>query len=595
MVCTFLVYLKMLIPLVMMVAVVVAGDSEVNIMPVDSTGFHYEFQSNLGFVVNSWSFILNVDYTVLLSRLDQLGNVSNTLLLSLDNELSNCNLEDGGGFKRELQYLIDRKIVNLVEMHRSIEYLLIHKKFNESKRQRRELFGGFLNFVGRFYKYTIGVMDDRDAKVLYELANRSNSTEYRIKTLTNETMQIAKYLESIKHDLEHEHKCEYLERQLVYLKDNLEEIETVYNKIVIGIQMALYGSRLSSLILNPQTLLEELNNIDSNQWDKESEWVVEPRLSNMHTIMHITKCNVFINPRDQLMFIIQVPRVDKTKFVMYKPVSIPLCNHESMCKFLTPQSQYIGFESNGNKQHYIRLDDTSTCTQIENNTLCYGSVTSQKIQYSSDCDVRMFKGMDTSPHCSVHASQFHDEIFYSLNGVNRWLFLIGNHSSVNAFLNCGTGNYNKRITLKGTGILTLLKYCKLRTTRSVLTSKHVPDYNEDSFQIVKFDFSKYILPDDYVIGNKIIKSLDYDTLNDVTHSLKKLMTQEDADRELLFKVDDDDNSWSDWYLNLFGNWWWELKFCFYAVCVVIIIVFIKTGGGCVTGSNKIVLPILSPK
>ncbi|APO13911.1 EFP [Plodia interpunctella granulovirus] len=543
-----------------------------DLTPLNASGFHYEFQSELGFVVNEWSFILNVEYSALKIRLDQLENVTRTLIVNMNpgGRLANCSWEDNGGYARELNYIVERKISYLNQLHDSIEYLLMHRKVKGARRSKRSLFGGVFNFVGRFYKYTMGVMDDRDAELLYNVVDHMNVTDYRVKLLTNETLEIVRYLDSVKHDLENVINCHYLERQLVYLKDNLEEIETAYNKIIAGIQMALYNNRLSSFIINPQTILNEMSSVESKEWDKTTEWVVPPNHENMHTIMQLINCNVFINPRNELMFIIQVPRVDRTKYNLYKPLSVPACYENSTCKFLSPQSQYIGFENKAKEEgrHYIRLDDTSTCRNLNNKTLCFGSVTSNKIKHSRDCDVRLFKHMNISD-CAVHASHFHDEIFYSLNNMNRWLYMVG-QKPIHASLNCGTGKYDIKFMLKGTGVLTLKKYCKLRTTNSVLISKHVLDYNADSIHIVNFNFSKYILPEDYNLGDKMVKSLDYDTLNDITRNLKQLVSQETADNNSLF-APKDDNSNANWYSNLFGNWWWELKLVMYLICIVIVI------------------------
>nr|QBH66122.1 budded virus envelope fusion protein EFP [Phthorimaea operculella granulovirus]QBH66252.1 budded virus envelope fusion protein EFP [Phthorimaea operculella granulovirus]QBH66382.1 budded virus envelope fusion protein EFP [Phthorimaea operculella granulovirus] len=592
------IYTKTLQQLLLLVALGLAAadiDSVIKIDPLTDTGFHYEYQTNLGFVVNTWSFILNIEYTILRDRLVELKNVSNTLMVSLDRGgvLANCSWNDGGGYKRELDYVITRKLQNLFETHDSIEYLLIHKRLPDHKRKKRGLFGGAFNFMGRFYKYTMGVMDDEDAALLYDLANHENTTEYRIKMLTNETLQIGKYLQSIRHDLENTLNCHYLERQLVYLKDNLEEIETTYNKIVTGIQMAMYSTRLSSLIMDPKTLLAELDEVDNKRWDSESVWAVQPQIENMHSVMQVITCFVFINPRGQLMFVIQVPRIDKTRYDLYKPVAIPECVDPPVCKFLAPQSAYIGFESRGEQKHFVRIDDTTTCTHIENLTLCYGSVTSQKIEYSSDCDVRLFKGLSWEK-CPVHATKFHTEIFYSLNNVNRWLFMVG-EKGVRAEFNCGTGKYDKHIILRGMGILTMLKYCKLRTARSTLTSKHVTsDYEIDQFKVVNFNFSGFVLPRDTKdLGKRVIKDLNYDTLNDVTSHLNRLVTQEEADTAISAHTPDD-NTNANWYSNLFGNWWWELKFIAYVIVIIIIAWIVFSLKRCMC-SNSTLIPILQPK
>lgn len=558
----------------------------------NESGFHYEYQSKLGFVVNSWSFVLNVDHNVLKSRLDQLFQVCEKLHadLAAGGKLQSCS---GAGYERELEYLKNHKIADLDETHENIQYLLLRKGI--SRRHKRSIFGGAFNFVGRIYKSTIGIMDDDDAALLYEVAQHQNSTDYRVKLLTNQTLRITEYLNGVKHNIENAVDCLVLEKQLVYIKDNLEEIENTYNKIMTALQLALYGGRLSSLIISPKVVLDEMTAVDTKLLDKETEWITEPTIENMHTILHVIHCSVFINPDNQLMFVLQVPRVDKTKFELYKVVPIPSCNQHRICKFLTPHSQYIGFERKNT--FYVRLDDTSTCTALDDITLCFGSMTSKYITYSNDCDVKMFYGTDMGARCEVHASKFNNEIFYSLNNVNRWFYMVDRPMLLQ--LNCGTGNFNHKLRINGTGVITLLQYCKIKTSRSVLVSKHVPapdDYSK--YKVVKFNFSDFYLPTSYT-SEKVVKSLDYDTLSDITHNLKRLVTNEQAEKGIEIP-NPSDNSNADWYLNLFGNWWWELKFIGYAFCIIVIVMvvlYLRRNCCCNfnSGSSKIVLPILSPK
>lgn len=534
-------------------------NENINITPLTTVGFHYEFQSKLGFVVNTWNFILNLNYNILKDRLLELKKLS----ITLQQNITKCPKN----YEREIDYIIHKKIFNLLETHDSIEYLLAHKRLKRKNRQKRGLFGGAFNFVGSIDKYLFGVMDDTDATLLYEVANHTNVADYRIRLLTNETLNIVENLQSIKHEIENTFNDCNVEKQIMYIKDNLEEIQNNYNKIITSIQTSLFSTKLSSLIINPKILLDEMVKIDSNEWDKETEWVIKPRYEDMHTVMELVQCNVFINPSNQLMFVIQVPRMDKSIFNLYKPVSLPDCKNK-ICKFLVPQSQYIGFESRGESKHYVRLDDTSTCTKLNNLTLCYGSMTSKKIDYSPNCDVRLFKKLNHN-NCDVHATKFQSEIFYSLNNVNRWLYMVEN--SVHAQLNCGSGRYDQIVKLNGTGILTILKYCKLRTSRSKIMSKHIQNYDKTQSLTINFDFSRFIIPPNYN-PTKIIKNLDFGTLNVVTHDLKKLLTKEEFDS--IIKIPTNNNLNANWYNNFFGNWWWELKFIFYTVCIVLLFLIV---------------------
>lgn len=535
--------------LLFFVSLVVGSDvgtdvgSYVSINPVNASGFHYEFQNTLGFVVNTWTFIFNVDYNVIRSRLVEL-------------QRTNCTES------------LNRRIGILLEIHDNIRYLLGHKKINR-RRSRRSVFGGTFNFVGRFYKSTIGLMDDTDAELLYEVARRENSTDYRVKMLTNATLTLTEYM---KHG-----DC------TVSVKDSLQEIESMLTKIMTGIQMALYNNKLSSLMLHPSVFLKELMLVDS---DTETEWIVPPTKENMPLLMHLLNCHVFLDPDDKIMFVIEVPRVDKSKFSLYKPVSIPQCQHNHVCKFLTPNSQYIGFD----RKHYVRLDDLSACDKLDDMILCYGSITSENIEFATGCDVNMFINPNIKhADCDVRASKFSSEIFYSLNNINKWLYMVEKQVSIR--LTCGTGQY-KSTFIRGTGIITLKQYCKLKTGRTVLMSKHI-DYNAgDKHKLAPFNFSNYLLTNTTVAATSI-KLLDYDGLSDIARNLDKLLTSEQAAAQLDIPVYDNSNS--NWYNNLFGNWWWEFKFITYCVIIGLIIVLCLYLRNCCCVNSRITLPIFAPK
>lgn len=553
----------------------------VQITPITNTGFHYEFKSNLGFVINTWTFLLNVDYNILKGRLEALQYLSDKIIN--DNTLSNCTLDFS--FKEELQHVINRRIANLMDVHDSIRYLLVHKHhaIRKKRRQKRSWFSGTFNFVGRFFKNMIGIMDDRDAELLYNVANRVNGTDHRIKILSEESMLISQQLQSVESNLMNLVGCMFLERQLTYMKNNLDDIESTYNRIVSSIQSALFSKRLSTQILSPKVLLKQMEDIDKlNVLDKETEWVVPPTFDEIHNILQLVQCNVFINPRDEIMFIVQVPRIDKSKYLLYKTISLPDCDEFNVCKFIAPQSPYIGFETRNNhvttSKHYVRLDDTSTCSQVlDNMTLCFGSITSKQIEYSKHCDVRLFKKLEVN-NCEVHATRFADEIFYNLNNVNKWLYMVLTKNPVHAELNCGSGKYDQRVTLHGMGIITLMGYCKLRTSRSILISKRVPHYeDEELFTVIHFNFSNFQIPKNYKFAKQQLKDLNFGTINEVTKSLERLWSDEQNDTTIVV-LDTGDNSLANWYEpglswfgHLFGNWWWELKMLFYIIIIGIII------------------------
>ncbi|AGQ20290.1 efp [Clostera anastomosis granulovirus A] len=590
--------MSLVLGLILLCTVSALDDAPVSITPINETGFHYEFHSRLGFVVNSWSFVVNVNHTILLDRVRELRNTASMLLQAFhaNGSLQHCEwtVDDGDEYARELTYLVDRRVASLLDTHHSIEALLVHGRAPQ-RRLKRNLFNGAFNFVGRVDKYLFGVMDDKDATMLYDLISRENSTEYRIKTLTNETLRLAEVLQNMRHELENKLGCKYLNRQLVYFKQNMDEIEKLYDKIVAAIEMAMFANKIHPSIIDPLLLMTEMESVDSNALDRETRWVVNP--ASIHDIVHLTKCSVFLNPQGNLTFVVQVPRMDKSVFTLYQTVPLPQCQTNRLCKFIAPQSKFIGFEDRSDGRHYVRLDDTNGCAFVNDLTLCYKSMTVGKIDYSPSCDVRLFKNL-THDSCSVHASKFSSEIFQPLNDVNRWLYVINGNVPVRATVNCESGKLVRRIKLQGMGILTIKRYCKFTTSKTLLMNKHNFGMEKGSYTAVGFNFSRYIIPNDFDTNAWTIKTLDYDTLIDVTRSLKKLVTQEQADTALAAPSSDDYSN-SNWYANLFGNWWWEVKFVVYAICILIAVVVVlntkRVCGGCCGSEGTFALRVLSPK
>ncbi|AAP85660.1 envelope protein [Adoxophyes orana granulovirus] len=529
-------------------------DKYIKIIKVNETGFHYEYVGKLGFVVNSWHFIFKIDYTVLNVQLQKAKDILNT------NNKLNCTSQ---ATKKEISYLLNERIVTIEEIHRSIEYLL-GKKNRITRDVDNYMLGGMLNFVGRTWKYTIGVMDDRDADTLYELVDKMDNVEDHIKVLTNETLNLSKFMENNYYRIDINDKCDSLD--LTNIKNNINEIEMQYNKLITGIQTSIYSRKLSSLIYNPQNLLMEMKNVDSNVWDKETEWVVEPQHSRMHAIMNLIQCDVFKDAHNMLVFVINVPRMDKSQFSLYKTVPVPKCLNE-ICKFIAPDSKYIGFNEDN---QYVRLDDINDCSQLNNLVLCYDSITSKKIDYTSSCDVRLFKNNKDLHKCDVHATRFSKEIFYNLNNNNKWFFIMSD--PVAAHLNCGSGKYDIETRLEGSGVLIMLKYCKLKTSRTVLIGKHKKQKKFANFQVVNFNFSKYLF-NARLATDRVVKNLDFETISHITQQLSKLQNTENNDT--ILNVHKYSHPYSDWYEIFFNfDWWFDLKILFYIVCALIVCIII---------------------
>ncbi|ABQ51967.1 efp [Spodoptera litura granulovirus] len=531
---------------------------------VSPGGLHYEYNNKLIYAVNTWNFVLNVNFTVLKERIDDMY-----LLLNANLTIDDTCKEYG--YDRRLNYYLTTKIPNLYQTHDSIGFLLIHKRINSKVRVKRNLFNGAFNFVGRFDKYLFGVMDDYDAQVLYELVKSDNSTKIRVKSIATQTLKLAESMDSIRHKVSEMEpvSCYHIQRRLDYIHDNLEEVEFNYNKIIEGIYMALNDKQASPFIVHPDLILLEMKGVSDNFDDGETEWVIEPKSSNMHYIMSLVQCHVFLVNENEIMFVVQSPRIYKTKFELYKILSIPNCNKDHVCKFLTPRSEYVAFDDATNKT-FVRLNDISACKQIQEYTVCYGSFKIDLIKKTTDCDVKLFFN-NTVSNCDVRAGKFYSEIFQNLNQYNRWLYMVQKPTALK--LNCGNGMYDKSVLINGTGVVTLKQYCKVKTGKSILITRHSSNDDERVPKIiVSFNFTPFYLPE---TNNAIlIKNLDFDTLSSVKTSLQNIITSNDKE----IKVIEDDNSNSNWYLHLISDYTVDIKIISYVIIFILIsavIVYVK--------------------
>ncbi|QBQ01579.1 efp [Hyphantria cunea granulovirus] len=552
-------------------------------------GLHYEYQNKLGFMVNSWQFVVNVNYEQLRQRVDQLRNFTQVIHNELKGDLINCS----NIYERHVDYLMTRRLQNLYENHNSVVYTIKHKKLNSQprvhphhyKRHKRNLLGGAFNFVSRGYKYLFGFMDDRDAELLYQVAKHANSTQYRVVRLTTQTLKISQYLDRVKNLIESSIiSCQFVAHQLDYLRDNFDEIETIYAKILDALKLALHNNKLSNYIIDPLILIDEMKVID----DPESEWIVSPNKDNIHLILQLIKCHVFLNSDNELMFVVQIPRIDKTQFDLYKVISIPECDTSNVCKFVTTQSQYIGFAS----KQYVRLDDVSTCSALDFITLCDSSVTSNFIGVAKECDVKLFHDSGRHHHkCDVRATKFVPELFHSLNNLNSWLYMVS--VPTNLRINCATGAYNHNLMLNGTGILTVWEFCKLKTTNTILVSKHIGTDEEAARKIIYYNLTMFRMPPaEKYHHQRAMSTLNFDSLNDVTKNLQQLITTDEPPLEF---SEPDKNENADWYLHIFDGLWWELKIIL-VIFLILLALYIRRTFCTNSGSRQqtTILPIFKP-
>ncbi|AOW41364.1 efp [Trichoplusia ni granulovirus LBIV-12] len=538
----------------------------------DVGGLYFETQSELRYVVSTWSFLVQIDYIKLLQTTIRVKNTTLQLIrrMSKDNDLSNCT-----SYIDEATFIVNTTVEDLIEQHDELEFILTHKRIVKPLKNspKRNIFGGAFNFVGRVDKYLFGVMDDKDAELLYKLAIQENSTHYRIKQLTVDSIKLTDIIESLKPELI-DVSCIAVERKLQHLRDTLQSVAQAYRKISNAISLSINKQRISTSILTPLQLINTLKGVTES--DTHSDWILPPEMSNVHTLMATVNCHAFLTENDDLIFAMVVPRVDKTPYFLHKSMTIPSCDNKHVCKFIVPHSPYIGLSED---KKYVRLYDLSACRTINDFTLCHNSFESNTPNRDSECDAKLLingrlKDKDYQK-CDVRAAKFVPYLFHNVNSLNKWLYMTINPLEIR--VQCGTRTFTKQIS--GTGMLTFRDNCKTNVHHTELVSRYI--YNDDdteysNYKILHFNLTRYQIPSDYLQLNvgAAIKTLN--ELTPMRQDLTKLRQQlEENPPDFIIPEHDYRNS--DWYKHL-SDWWVDLKiftYMFLALLIGLAFVYIK--------------------
>ncbi|AKR17408.1 EFP [Mocis latipes granulovirus] len=548
----------------------------------DRGGLYFETQSELRYVVSTWSFIVQIEYAKLLQTVQNVRSTAEDIIHKLGKELKNCSR-----YEAEAKFIVDSVVVDLIEQHNELEFLLTHKRLEKPVRNgsKRNIFGGAFNFVGRVDKYLFGIMDDKDAELLYKLAERENSTHYRIKQLTVDSLKITNILDSLKPDLI-DISCIAVERKLQHLRDVLQGVRQAYNKIMNAVHLSINKQRVSTSILSPTQLINTLQHIEET--DTHSAWILPPKIANVHTLMSTINCHALLTESGALMFVIVVPRVDKTPFYLHKSMTIPSCDSKHVCKFIVPHSRYVGLSED---KKYVRLDDLSACRTINDFTLCHNSFETNSLHRDTECDVKLLingrlKDKDYKK-CDVRAAKFVPYLFYNVNNLNKWLYMT--NSPLTLQVRCGLHTFTKSIS--GTGMMTFRDNCITAVQHTELVSRYIHNDDNDEgdglYKILHFNLTRYQIPIN--VDNTIkINTKAIQSLNDLTPMRRDLIVlRQQLDNETsVYTIPEHDYHNSDWYQHL-TDWYVDLKIFAYLFTIFIIVMVFNYVKNCLSTRNSL--------
>lgn len=451
-----------------------------------SSGFFYQPVNRMQFVEDVWHFVIEINHGAVFEELDSLYKTSLDFYAFLRNATVEKECRNAQMAEKEIQSYLLNRIVALAGKHNDLDAKiplagsdqtrpeprrLKHREKHGARKRR-----GAFNFIGNIDNYLFGLMDANDAEELHRVAKTSNSLNSQVKELTNEVIKIADYaehincLEKYRNDI-----CIYTQAKIDLIRQQIQEIENIYILLDRSVDMAM-DAHISSMIMTPQRLLDELKNV-SESLPKSLMWPVELKLENMHNIINhqVVRTHVYITKQRTILFLLEVPLVNSQVYNVYKVVPIPYCGDKDKCAVIVPESQYLALSNN--HRNYVRLDSLANVYEITPGvTLCYTPKIVHESSHASMCDIRILLNnditdADVAQNCDVRVGKFDAQIFYPITEYNNWLYVLQKNTEM--VINCNSGANIESLMLEaGAGLINGLNVgesCKLVTKKIELT------------------------------------------------------------------------------------------------------------------------------
>ncbi|AAR28930.1 efp [Leucania separata nucleopolyhedrovirus] len=568
-------------------------------------GLYFDYMNKVKFVADSWNFVIEIDQSNLLQKLQDVYTHGANLSLTAKS-FANCS--NSNTIQLDVQNHVLDKCQELLEYHRDIENKIklvsedapeqvlsittaspqfmhnLRKRDAPPKRVRR----GLVDIVGKVDKYLFGVMDSDDAQELHNLAKSSNAINEQVKSLTTDLIEMSNVIEQrlscIEQELKFDSKCDYLEKVYQALRDELDEIEKNYERLSMAVDFA-EQNQLNSYVISPEALLEAMQNIESDKL-KNLDWPIKLDIKEMYALINgLIVTHTFVTASRTIVFIVEVPLVKNIEFDLFRSITVPMCNKYDSCVLIIPSSKYVGF--NDNRFQYVRMDDINSCKPINNRLVCLKShIVYQTSSANSICDVQIFnaKNMTTNFEqlCDVRVGKFHRETIERISDHNRYMYVLKEDKIVNTqcFNNSQTIHFNGEKLKAGVGIIegTGAYRCEMSTDQSTLpfqelksTLTSVLTHTTNSeFQLNAFvaDAARIHLNDTMNQFN-----LDHKTLQQITTRLTDLRAR--MNNNTVYKgrdITDDEDVLGSWWDSLDFGLWKDLKVIFYILIVIVVCV-----------------------
>ena len=351
-----------------------------------------------------------------------------------------------------------------------------------------------MNGIGTVFKSITGNLDAEDGEKIYRaldiLENDRNSMHKLLEEQTSLTInaiaEINKTISALAHNQEQIanqiNVLQYAVKNIVtqqltsYNRIQILELFTQLSVLLNGVQSIILTTEnaitfskqniFHTSILKPQFIRNEFETITSRVTN--SKLLTTSDLTLYEKVFNIKATqNQF-----QIIFIIDIPLVEKSDYSYYQLYSIPVEKTSKSFSIILPQSKYLIL----NEQHYASRDDE--CKELEDQLYLCKNDNPTEINENSPCEVKLIAFQRPIDNC------IQEEIKITKTSVSKYgnlQYIIVAPNETRAILRCPDQENSK--VLKGTYMAKLQPKCQLIIDGTIYTSNQPSSETQQTFLV----------------------------------------------------------------------------------------------------------------
>lgn len=434
----------------------------------ESTGIYFDPVGTLKISNNYLHILVPIDIAYIKPHIDNIKTALGTArFLCQQNELSVSKCHN---FLQPLTSRLD----SIVKDYSAISHLI------PDRDKRSAWFAG----IGSFFKQVIGTMDEDDSikynSAIQHLENNDKKLSSLLKDnilMTNTALK--NYNETLKTIKTNEARLGNAIENLSVILNNVTHIpkdlyieskmNEIYNELfsslltlsfrlddIINAVMFTKSHSIHPSVLTPKQMYEELTH-SVKDLNKNSELPISLSLDSIHTLIDLAQLSCyFINSK--VVFVIKIPLVCKSEYVLYKPISVPIphdVDKPDSYAMIVPHCNHVAISKD--KLTYVCLQELSNCVKTINQIYVCNKLDIYSVQDMPICETEMLcKIVNKLPQqCETKLVYGNIDIWQELKN-NKWLFVKSEPTKLTLECNSQITEYK----LLGTGLISLEPECK---------------------------------------------------------------------------------------------------------------------------------------